>query len=199
MAEVATPTVYKQSGKPQRVDVLLSKEIATALSRKVRAGEPLFTSQGAVGELELILEGGEVLAIQRNTINAWITRGNVVPETGEPLREILDKAREGFRNSQREKRQKALVDMAEQKMTRTMNLRTTVPIRNMFGQIVKNEDGSVARRENHNVLRIQMDTAKFVTERLDPARYGKVEKTENKHLVFSLADLRRAERGGEVQ
>ncbi len=69
----------------------------------------------------------------------------------------------------------------------------------MFGQLVRNEDGSIARRENHNVLRIQMDTAKYVTERLDPDRYGKVDKTENKHLHFSLADLRRAKQEQEAE
>lgn len=195
---MTAPTVYKQNGAVQRADIALSQKVAGALVQKVLAGENLFPPTGV---LELIYKGEngeEVLDILScNTLHSWIKRGNVVPETGEPIRALLDKARADFRTKKREQRQQALVDAAEEKMSRVMNLRTTVPIRNMFGQIVKNEDGSIARRENHNVLRIQMDTAKYVTERLDPARYGKVERTENKHLIFSLADLRKARREAE--
>jgi len=192
-----TLQVYKENGKVQYSNTGLSLPIARTLVQMVLSGQSLYPK---TGEIEvMILEGEEEKPLKLKTyqIDAWCRRGNVIPETGETLREVLDKAREEKRRIDRERRHTALLDKAEEKMTRTMNLRTTVPIRNMFGQIVKNEDGSVARRENHNVLRIQMDTAKYVTERLDPDRYSRVDKSENKHLHFSLADLRKAKQEQE--
>ena len=200
MAGATTPTILKADGSKQRSDIILTDKVAGALVQKVFSGQNLFIKDQDI-EITYIGEEGEEITekLSQNTVHSWIKRNNVVPTTGETLRDLLNRAREDYRTTIRKKRQDMLVESAEQRMSRVMNLRTTVPIRNMFGQIVKNEDGSIARRENHNVLRIQMDTAKYVTERLDPARYGRVERTENKHLIFSLADLRKSKQQGEKE
>ena len=186
--------VFKENGAKQRKDVSLSKEVAIALVQKIKAGENLWTSEGAKGTIEITMEDGREALLPRTTLNHWIARSNVVPELGIPLRTMLDKARAEYRASVRERRQNDMIEEAERKMQRTLRIRTNLPVVGMFG-IIKNEKGEIVRRENHNLLRVQMDTAKYVTERLDSKHYGRVERGEHKHLVFSLADLRRAKEG----
>jgi hypothetical protein len=105
---------------------------------------------------------------------------------------VIEKAREDYIIQKAAKKKKSLIELGTQTLTRTLNLRTSQVQRNMFGGEVTRKDGSLVRKENANLLRIKTDVAKFALERLDPENFGKVDKTENKHLVFSLADLRRA-------
>lgn len=182
----------KQNGSIQRGGVLLTQEIAGALVQKVLLGETLYPSEG---KLELLVEdGGEerTLILSCNTIHAWVKRGNVIPGSGNELRAVLNKAREDYRTRKREELKDKILGDAERELNRTLNIRSNIPVRDKFGKVVTNPDGSYVRKENANLLRIKVDTAKYVTERLDPNTWGKTEKTESKHLVFSLADLRRA-------
>lgn len=185
------PIVIKENGRKQRGDVALTKEVTSLLVQKIFLGESLFTSTGASGYITFDREEGqEPLQLAKATLNTWIKRNSVIPETGQTLRRVLDEAREKYRTMEREKLHKNLLNKVEHELSRTMQLRTNVPVVGMFG-LIKDKDGNVVRKENHNLLRVKMDTAKFLAEALDPARYGK--KTDNKHLVmtFSLADLRR--------
>lgn len=184
-----TAVVLKESGRQQRADVALTKDIAGALAQSILNGELLYTKSGY---MTLHMPDGEDRQLSCMTIKGWITREVVIPETGNTLRTVLDRARADYRAAKREELQKKLIADAEAVLNRTMNIRTNLVQRNMFGQLIKNKDGSLARKESSSLLKVKVDAAKYVTERLDPAKYGKVEKSENKHLVFSLSDLRKA-------
>jgi len=186
------PIILKENRVKQRADVTLSKDIATALLQKIFLGETLFPPSNIL-TLAIEKQEGEIetINLSTKTLNAWVSRNNVIPETGKTLRDLLNEAREAYRNKEREKRQNMVIDIAEKEVHRTMNLRTNIPVVGMFG-VLKDKDGNIVRKENHNLLRVKMDTAKFLLERLDPAKYGA--KTDNKHTVmtFSLAELRKA-------
>jgi hypothetical protein len=77
-------------------------------------------------------------------------------------------------------------------LNRTLNIRSNVPVRNASGQAVIREDGSIVRRENPELLAIKLKAAQYVTERLAPEHWSKKTEVHGKHLVFSLADLRKA-------
>lgn len=196
-----TATVYKKNGELQRKDVKLNKYIAGALREKILKGETLYPNKGkGKHSLSYITEEGEEIreVLSVHTMRDWVKRNNVIPDTGVTLRDYLNKAREEKRTLDRERRAEALVNEAEKVFHRTLKLRTNLPVRNMFGQTIV-EEGRIVRKENHNLLRIKNDTAKYVAERLNPERYGKIEKSENKHFVFSLADLRRQKNAREVK
>lgn len=185
---MGTVVAIKENGKPQRSDILLDKDIVATLLQRIFAGQTLFPPEGYIF---IEREGQEPQKLKTKTIQKWVERNNVIPETGYTLRDVLDKAREEKRSKEREARQKAMVDEAERAMHRTVRLNTNLPVVGMFG-VVKDENGKIIRKENAALLKVKMDTTQFVLERLNPERYGKVEKTENKHLLFSLSDLRKA-------
>lgn len=172
------------------VPTSLTLDIANALISKIYEGEALFPKGK---DLEVVLPSGEKQVLAQGTVNSWITRRTIVPSTNDSLKDLLDKAREDVRSLRREQFKRAVVDTAETKLGRILKLRTSEVRRNMFGQIQKNEDGSIARKENPALLKTQADMVKFSLERLEPQTYGKLDRSENKHLVFSLADLRREE------
>lgn len=182
------PKFIKANGKLQRSDVSLTREVASTLVHMILQGQTIFPQEGY---LDIIGESGQTQKLLTTTINKWITRENIIPETGRTLREVLNQARADYRTKLRGEKQELMLEQAETKLNRSLALRTTVPIRDMFGKLVYNADGKVARRESVGMLRAQIEAAKYVTERLDPKRYGRVDKTENKHLIFNLADLRR--------
>ncbi|EKD24306.1 MAG: hypothetical protein ACD_81C00058G0004 [uncultured bacterium] len=184
--------VIKRNSGKQRGDVLLTKEIARALVQRVLSGETLYPSNRKIELLVGGIEDERAVVLSTNTLDSWCKRGNVIPETANELRAVLDKAKLDYRTNKREELKDKVVRDAERELTRTLNIRSNIPVRDRFGKVITNSDGSYARKENINLLRIKVDTAKFVLERLAPERYGKVGKVENKPLSFSLADLRRA-------
>lgn len=196
---VLKPAIIKKNWTRQRSDVTLSKELASALVRLVNSGQALSSSSGRIEVMLPSAEGYKAYILSAHTINSWIKRGNVIPETGETLSDVLDKAREDYRTKRIEDRRKKIVDEAEARLHRTLRIRTNVPIRDMFGKTIVREDGSLVRRENPALLRTQLDAVKFALERLNPDRYGKREKTEDKPLAFSLSDLRRAKEERDAQ
>lgn len=185
----------KENNRIQRSDVVLDKSITSALVQHIFSGNNLF---GKGTHLDLELENGERIQLSKNTLNSWITRNNVIPETGQTLRNVLEDAKAKYRAKKREERQEKMLLQAEGEMHRTLNLRTNLPVVGMFG-IVKDENGNIVRRENSNLLKIKMDTAKFLAERLDPNRYAQQTNVKGSHLVFSLADLRSASMGEPVK
>lgn len=190
---VNAPVAIKESGKPQRSDVMLTKEVAGTLVQRILAGKTLFPPEGYIHVPMGEGESREVVEISTHTIHGWVKRNNVVPETGHTLRDVLEKARMEKRAKERERRQEDMLRLAEEKMHRALKIRTNLPVVGMFG-VMKDDNGNIIRKENSQLLKVQLDTAQFLAERLNPERYGKVEKGEHKHLVFSLADLREAKK-----
>jgi len=193
------PVVINRFGRIHHKNFTLTKEIAVALIQKVERGENLFSAK----ELLLTIpqkDGSEKTMILRSaTLHAWVSRYAVVPETGEMLRELLDQARAVFCNREREKRQERLINEAEKHFEYVAGVKTKEPVVGMFGLIKDKETGEVIMKENPSLLHEKTDVAKFALERLYPDRYGKVDRSMNKHLVFSLADLAKAVEEDERQ
>jgi len=186
--------VYKQNGVKQRPDVGLTKEIASLLVQRIFSGETLYPPER---KIELLLTddkgGKKPYTLSSYTINTWVKRDVVIPETGKTLRSLLDEAREMYRTKKQEKRREKMLEKVEHEFNRTINLRTSEPVIGMFGKIY-DKNGQLVRKENPALLKVKMDTAKFLAERLKPDIYGKVEKAEHKVMHFSLADLRQAKK-----
>jgi hypothetical protein len=159
-------------GIRQRGNIALNLPIVNALVDTVLLGQTLYPKGG----LEVYVRdtnSAKLLKISHGTLNSWITRGNVISETGEPLKAVLGRAREQYRVNKEREKHLVMVQWAEKQCLRVLNLRTSQPVRNIFGHVVKRENGSVVRRENVNLLKIKIDIAKFVLETLEPAVYGK--------------------------
>ena len=181
--------IYKKNNKLQRSDTSIDKNVVATLTKMIFSGKTIFPKEGYV---PIENEEGEIVReVRVTTIKKWIERNNVIPETGMVLRDVLNDARLEFRRKERERKQKEMIEEAEASLHRTIRLRTNVPVVGMFG-IVKDDKGNIVRKENSQLLKVKMDTAQFLLERLDPEKYGKKETTTNKHLVMSLSDLRRA-------
>lgn len=181
--------IYKKDNKLQRSDTSIDKNVVATLTKMIFSGKTIFPKEGYV---PIENEEGEIVReVRVTTIKKWIERNNVIPETGMVLRDVLNDARLEFRRKERERKQKEMIEEAEASLHRTIRLRTNVPVVGMFG-IVKDDKGNIVRKENSQLLKVKMDTAQFLLERLDPEKYGKKETTTNKHLVMSLSDLRRA-------
>lgn len=195
MAEKLAVYKKKKGGKliKQKSDCRLDMNVAYALMNRIKSGKTVYPNNELIPVPYKGEDGEEIIEyVSSGTIRSWCTRENVIPETGEKLKDFLEKVRKEVKLQKQEERRSEMLDNFEKAFLRTSNLRTSQPVRNMFGQLIKDHKGNIVRKENHNLLRIKMDTAKYVTERLSPDRWGKVEKTENKHLIFSLAELRKA-------
>lgn len=186
------PATIKGNYTRQRSDVSLSKEVASALVQWILTGKSLFPSSG---KIEIVLQvdaGYKACILSSNTVNSWVKRGTIIPETGETLRDVLDEARETYRTRKIENKKKEMLRNLEKQFHRTIRLRTNLPLRDMTGKVVQREDGSIVRQENAELLRAKMKMAMFLAERLMPEVYGKKVNVESKQLAFSLSDLRRA-------
>lgn len=188
------PVVVKENGAKQRVDVALSASIAHALRDRVLQDKPLMPSDKHPIDVE-IGEGEEkkAITISSNTIATWIARGTVIPETGETLRAFIEKARMEKRIIEH----KTLVSQVEKKFIRTMGLETREPAVGMFGIIKDPETKKPIMKENVRLLEVQMRTAQFIAERLDPAIYAPRSQTST-HMHITMGDLRRAKEEQEA-
>lgn len=186
-----SPIVLKQNSSRQRGDVLLTKEIAGALVQRVLSGETLYPSEGRLELLTGDEEGERTIILSCNTLHTWVKRGNVISETGKELRAVLDKAREDYRTRKAKEMDRERLAIIDAKLNRVISLRTKEPVIDALG-LVKDKNGNTVKKENPHLLRIQTDTVKWLAERLDPDRYGKVSKEVKPPLVFSLSELRRA-------
>lgn len=185
------PHIIKSNGRKQRENIALSLEVANAITDLILAGQKIYSKSG----LEVIIkdeQGPEkTINIGAGTINSWITRGNIIPETGETLRDVINRAREQYRIDRKQESHLNMVSWAEKEIRRTMLLRTNIPVRNHLGQVLKHEDGSYVRKENPALLRVKVETAKFILEKLEPETYGKKDHKQNQQQKWSLAELRR--------
>lgn len=67
---------------------------------------------------------------------------------------------------QEKTRRMNLLGKAEKVLDHTLTMETNLPVIGMFGPIVDKETKKVMMKEDHNLLRIRQDSAKFVSERL---------------------------------
>jgi hypothetical protein len=104
----------------------------------------------------------------------------------------LDKAREEYRTIKEAEIYKKRREIIDAKFNRAISIRTREPVMGLSGPVVDKETGKPMTRENVKMFAEQMKNVRWLAERLDPERYGKVKRGEPRKLVFSLADLRRA-------
>lgn len=69
-------------------------------------------------------------------------------------------------------------------------METEKPAYTMFGKPIKDENGNPVMRDLNKRIEAQVELTKFVLER--KGGWVKTDKLVGKHLLFSLADLRRA-------
>lgn len=189
------PATIRENNTRQRSDVSLSKKVASALMQSILSGKSLFPPSGKI-EVMLQVEGGYKASIlSSNTVNSWVKRGTIIPETGEVLRDVLDCARETYRTRKSEEKKKGMLLELEKQFHRTIRIKTNLPLHDRNGKVIQREDGSLVRRENAELLRVKLKTAMFLAERLMPEVYGKKVRVESVQPVFSLSELRRFEEG----
>lgn len=185
--------VYKKNGKLQRRDNTLTREIVNALCQRIKSGENIF-GKGKVIILKLKDEQGQEypFELRTGTLINWVTRESVVPDTGEALRDILNRARREYRLVKREEKRDRIGEKSEKHMEEVLDLNTLEPRTTMFGKPLLNDAGEPVMKHNTEILKIKTDIAKYASERLIPDVYGKVDKNEHKVVIFDLAELRRA-------
>lgn len=64
-----------------------------------------------------------------------------------------------------------MLDKAEKNLDKFLDLETKEPVITMIGEI-KDKDGNTIMKENSNLMRIKLDTTKFVAERVGRKVYG---------------------------
>ncbi|MFA5996954.1 MAG: hypothetical protein WC791_00535 [Candidatus Paceibacterota bacterium] len=189
------PATIRGNNMRQRSDVSLSKEVASALMQLILSGKSLFPPSGKI-EVMVQVEGCyKACILSSNTVNSWVKRGTIIPETEEVLRDVLDRARETYRTRNNEEKKKRMLCELEKHFYRTIKLRTDIPLRDRSGKVIQKEDGSLILQENPELLKVKMKTAMFLAERLMPEIYGKKDKVVSKQSVFSLSELRSAKEG----
>ena len=191
--------ILKKNGSVQRRDVELSLAIVSALRNLIFSGKTIYPKSGQIEYIERDSNRVKTIKkVSKYTIMSWLSRGNVIPETGETLKDVLDKIREQYRTKKDEDMRQKLLQDTNRELNGVLNIPTNIFLRDKFGNRVIDENtGEYIRKEDHHLLKIKVDTAKHVAERLDPLFYGKNIKREKPLSVFSLADLRRAKIGKE--
>lgn len=192
--------IIKEDGAKQRSDTALSEAIASTLVEKILAGESLHPESG---KIELSIEG-RIVEVASGQLDMWLYRGNVIPETGRTLRDVLSEAREERKRKVREARQLEIIENGELALQELVKIPITsgkmittkykakrgkkgeAPVYAPYGKVETEFEGV-----NPKLAEAKIKALTFGLERLDP-RYAAKSETKNMHMVFSLSDLRRA-------
>lgn len=182
----------KENGSTQRADITLNLNIANAIRNHVLSGGKTYDKQGFI-EITIREDNQNIrLKIRTGTLNSWITRGNVIPETGVELKQFIDEAKEDYRIKMKEQLKDKLVQLAERKAYRALNLRSNRVVRDPQGnKMIDKDTGLYVRQEDVKLLAVQMNIAKYILDRLDKINFGR--QSEKDTIVsFDLGGLREA-------
>ncbi len=170
----------------QRSDTALTEEIVRAIVQRIRNGKPI-TKRGRKTLLLDYAPGQQPVSV--STYTSWLRRGTTPLNSKEnrSLRDIVDEARiEG-----RQRLHEEMLRKAEEVLGSHLELKTGEKI--VHKRI--NKDGKVELYNSTRLVPKLVDTkqraAEFVAKKLDPQTYGDSVKTDNRHLIFSLSELRR--------
>lgn len=197
-----TVPIIKEDGAKQRIDVGLTPEVAKTLGEMVLAGTPLYPRGKG---LEIVIREGETektLVLAKGQVNAWVTRGNVIPGTNQTLRSYLDERREEKRVVDEQARQTAIRENAEKQLQALSAL--PIKAKEVTRFYKYNEAGvRVLTREQEVVGSAKMAEVivkglQFGLERLNPQRYGAKVEQMHTHLIFDLSQLREARKVREA-
>lgn len=175
--------------RKQRRDIVLNIEIANAIREYILSGSKIYSKKGFIEIYTYPHNEEKALILRTSTINSWITRRNTIPEIGVSLKDYINSAKEEYRIKKENELKKILTDLARLKIKRLMKLKTSKVLRDKNGVILLDEDGYPIKKENITLLKLQIDTAKFLFERLYLSPHALDENTG-----FSLADLRKLAR-----
>jgi|GEM_PF-1050159 len=181
-----------KNGKRIRKDSLLFAEVAHEIADMVRETGSIFSHQKD-GFLKVMLTDGDgkkvPVNIKHSTVQHWSKNNCITNDTGENFSDLIAQARLDFKAKRREALQDEMLTLAELNLHKVLAMKTKLPVISANGKMITNEKGKEIKREDAKLLKIQADTAMSIAERFD-SRYQKTEKTENKHVVFSLSALR---------
>lgn len=194
--------IIKPDGSKQRTDVTLTAAIASAMVAKVLAGQTLYPEDGVMrltvmeGNTEIVEE------VSVNTYTGWLRRDTVIPGENRLLRSALEEARVERKRLEREARQVNMIEIAEQGLAEVVRIPITHGKRTTRRFRANDETGEMEERgytetqtegADPELVAAKVRGISFALERLEPIRYGARLSTENKHVVFSLPEIRRAE------
>lgn len=180
------PTNNTENALSQRSDTALTQEIVGAILSRLRDGKPITKR----GRKTLILDyapGQDPVSV--STYTSWLRRGTIPlnSKDNHSLYELVNKAREYGRARLHEE----LLRKAEAVLEDHLDINTKERI--VHKRI--NREGKVELKNGTRVVPKLVDTkqraAEFVAKRLDRDTYGDSVRTDNRHLVFSLSELRR--------
>jgi hypothetical protein len=180
----------KENGSKQRNDTILNLSVAYAIRDYVFSGGKLNPKQGYFYVCVDLGSEKRPIKISVPTYYSWLRRGNIIPETGQTLKSFITEVFAEYRIEKNVNKIEQIADRAEEALFELVKLDTRVPLRNRLGQEVVDEvTGKVVMVEDANLLKVQMDTAMFILERLDRENYGKYVYKQPKREPVCLADL----------
>ena len=161
--------IKKQNKAKQRQDITLNRETATALTQMALNGQSIFSKQAEKERYITLPDGSK---IPYRTVNSWIQRRNVVPETGERLKDILKRAKEEYRRRAREQREEEILDQIEEKFSEILKINPYYPAKDKDGNVVYDKNGDIVYDVDANLLRTQLNAAKFIWDRIGPEKHN---------------------------
>lgn len=180
----------KENGSKQRNDTILNLSVAYAIRNYIFSGRKLNPKQGWFYVYVDVGNEKKPIKISVPTYYSWLRRGNIIPETGQTFKSFIAEVFAEYRIEKNVNKIEQITEMAEEALLELVKLDPRVPLRNRLGQEVIDEvTGKVVMVEDANLLKVQMDTAMFILERLDPENYGKYVYKQPKREPVSLVDL----------
>lgn len=169
-----------------RSDIALTQEVVDAIVDRVRHGKQITKRNSRCLILDY-KEGQE--PVPTSTYTSWLRRGTIPLSSKDnlSLQELVDGARREYRGHL----QADMLKRAEQVLSEHLDMKTTEQA--VHKRI--NRDGEVELRNGSRIIpklvETKQRTAEFVAKKLDPQTYGDKVQTDNRHLVFSLSELRK--------
>lgn len=156
---------YIKKGKKnkQRGDLTLNKEVATALTQMILNGQSIFSKKAEKNGYITLPNGTK---IPYKTVNSWVQRKNVIPETGKVLRDLLEQSREEYCRRKREERQEEMLDQAENELNEILNSSFYSPLKDKNNEVVRDKNGNIVYEIDSKIMRAHFNAAKFIWERL---------------------------------
>lgn len=85
--------------------------------------------------------------------------------------------------------QNRMLSKAERNIDKFLDLETKEPVITMIGEL-KDKEGNTIMKENGNLMRIKLDTTKFVAERIGRKIYGQQQAGPSVAIQFNVGDAR---------
>lgn len=186
----------------------LSHGVVNALVQVILTEGKLYSKKDRNKGIIISLDNGETFSIPTNTVQSWVRRDTLIPNTNTSVRDALNQARKEHsaltKERKREERRENILKKAETNLHRVSKIRTSEvqygkPIKDKEGnKLLKplriddgTEHGGIYRKQNPRLIGHVVKASQFILERLNSEEWGRKEKVENKSLIISLSELRK--------